>query len=279
MQKIITCLSCLVGLAGNWGCSKSDALRIAGSSTVLPIVSRAAEEFRLEHPDVNIFVNSGGSGVGINQVGEGKIAIGMASRGITPSEKASYPETNFFVHGIGKDAVVPVVSSEIYDAGVRSLTLEQIAGIYLGEISNWRAVGGPEREILVIDKEKSRGTRHVFMQTVLGDEKAEAPGADLVLGSNNEEQTAIVQSDAAIGMLSHAWLNDEVKGLAIMMSDNRVVEPSLENITGGAFPITRDLFLITNGTARGTAKDFIDFILSPNGQKIIESSGYVRVVQ
>ncbi len=175
--------------------------------------------------------------------------------------------------------MVPVISSEIYQAGITALSLQQIGRIYLGEINNWKQLGGPDKDILVIDKEASRGTRHVFMQAVLGDKGAVAPGADLVLGANNEEQTAIAQSDAAIGMLSHAWLNDEVKGLAILLMDGQRIEPTLENIKNGTFPITRDLLLVTNGEPQGQIKDFIDFILSDAGQKIVTESGYVRLQQ
>lgn len=260
-----------------FSCSKKEAIHIAGSTTVLPAVSRGAEQFKLKHPNVNIIVNAGGSGVGINQLGEEKLDIGMASRDITPTEINKYPDVHFVTHAIGKDAVVPVVSSEVYDAGVQALTLDQIGRIYKGEISNWKEVGGPDKDILAVDKEKSRGTRHVFMKAVLGDKEAEAPGADLVLGSNNEEQTAIVQSDAAIGMLSNAWLNDDVKGLSVILPDGSIVAPTLENITNGTFPITRDLLLITNGEAKGTTKVFIDFMLSDEGQKIVKDAGYVSI--
>ncbi len=266
-----------VGL--NTGCSEKASIHVGGSSTVLPVVSRAAEMFTMRHGDIQIIVNAGGSGVGINQVGEGKIEIGMTSRDITAIERAKYPHTTFVTHSIGKDAVVPVVSSEVYAAGVRALSLAEIGQIYRAEITNWRQVGGPDREILVIDKEKSRGTRHVFMQAVLGDKEAAAPGADLVVGSNNEEQTALVQSDAAIGMLSNGWLNDDVKGLAIEMPGGGLVEPTLENIRSGRFPITRDLLLITNGKPEGTVKRFIDFVLSAEGQNIVEAAGYVSILR
>jgi phosphate transport system substrate-binding protein len=261
------------------GCSKKkENIQVAGSSTVLPVVSKAAEKFK-EIYGINIIVNAGGSGVGVNQIGEENIDIGMASRDITEAERVRYPNTKLMSHSIGKDAVVPVVSSEIYDSGVQALTLEQIGKIYKGEISNWKMLGGPDRNILVIDKEGSRGTRHVFMEVVLGDKEAKAAGADLVLGSNNEEQTALVQSNTAIGMLSNAWLNKDIKGLSITMADNSVVEPTLENIINGKFPITRNLLLITNGKPEGKIKAFIDFILSPQGQKLVTESGYVSLVK
>lgn len=121
---------------------KKETIMVSGSTTVLPIVSKAAEQFRLTHPDVNIVVNPGGSGVGINLLGGKKIRIGMASRNITRNEIEKYPDVHFITHSIGKDAVVPVTSSEIYNAGVTALAIEQIAGIYRGEIKNWKDVGG-----------------------------------------------------------------------------------------------------------------------------------------
>ena len=260
-------------------CNKKEAVNIAGSTTVLPIISVAAENFRKSNPNINIVVNEGGSGVGVNQLGEGKLDIGMVSRDITSEEIAQYPEVSFNPISIGKDAVVPVISSEIYNAGLTSLTLAEIAKIYRGEIQNWQELGGPDKEILVIDKEASRGTRHVFMEIVLGDKEAVANGADLVLGSNNEEQTAIVQSDAAIGMLSNAWLNNDVKGLSIKIDSGEIIEPTLKNILNNQFPITRDLLIVTNGQPKGTVKAFIDYLLSDEGQKIVEDSGYVRINQ
>ncbi len=256
--------------------SETETVRVAGSTTVLPIVSQAAEQFT-DSTGIAIIVNAGGSGVGINYLGNGQIDIGMASREITESEIEQYPDVQFVRHTVAKDAVVPVVSSEIYQAGVHALSLQQIGQIYLGKITNWSQLGGPDKEILVIDKEKSRGTRHVFMQAVLGDREAVAPGADLVLGANNEEQTAISQSDAAIGMLSQAWLNDDVKGLAIVLENGQVIEPSLDNIAAGRFPISRDLLLVSNGQPEGAQKAFIDYVLSDSGQKIVAGLGYVRL--
>ncbi len=256
---------------------KKEIIMVSGSTTVLPVVSKAAEQFRLRHPNVNIVVNAGGSGVGINLLGEKKIEIGMISREIIPKETGAYTHVRFTMHPIGKDAVVPVVSSEVYNGGVKALAIEQIAEIYKGKIKNWKELGGPDREILVVDKEKSRGTRHVFMKIIMGDKEAGAPGADLVLGSNNEEQTALVQSDSAIGMLSNAWLNSDVKGLSIILNDGEIIAPSLENIINGKFPITRDLLLVTNGGPLGEVKEFINFIKGPDGQKIVEQAGYVSL--
>ncbi|WP_306251649.1 PstS family phosphate ABC transporter substrate-binding protein [Parvularcula sp. IMCC14364] len=261
------------------GCSRSvsENVTVSGSSTVLPVISRAAEEYSLQTPGVRVIVNAGGSGVGITQLGEGQTDIGMISRDISQTEQAKFPDADFTTYVIGRDAVVPVVSSEIYETGVTALTIEQIAAIYRGQITNWRDVGGPDTEILVIDKEASRGTRQVFMEAVMGDKNAEAPGAKLVLGSNNEEQTALTQSNAAIGMLSQAWLNRDVKGLAITLSDGSSIEPDLESIRAGKYPIARDLLLVSRSDLSEPSKAFIEYVLSAEGQQLVEDAGYIKV--
>jgi len=259
-------------------CSQNETLHIGGSSTVLPIISDVAERFNGLNPELRLMVNAGGSGVAINQVAEGKIQIGMISRPLTDEEIARYPNTNFIKHAIARDAVVPVVSKNVFEDGVESLNTEQIRKIYAGEIKNWSEVGGPDREILVIDKERSRGTRHIFMQIIAGNPETDAPGADLVLGANNELQTAITQSRSAIGMLSHAWLNEEILGLSVITENGEEIAPTSENIQNGRFPIIRNMELLTNGQS-GPALEFIEYILSEEGQKIIEEAGYARVVQ
>jgi len=276
MHSISKTLLGLCTLALLTACNASDHLSISGSTTVLPAVSKTAESFHMETGQV-VVVNAGGSGSGFNQLAEGQTDIGMMSRDITAEEKAQFPNITFTPIAIGRDAVAPVISSEIYEAGVESLTLTEIAAIYRGEIDNWSYVGGPDKAIFVIDKESSSGTRQTFMKVVMGNAKASAPGADLVIGSNNEEQTAITQSDSAIGMLSHAWFNDDVKGISIERADGTFIAPTLDEIRSGSFPITRDLNIVVRNDISPKAQEFIDYLLGDSGQSFVASSGYIPV--
>jgi phosphate transport system substrate-binding protein len=286
MQKSFPIFSCAMVLwvlaevlGAPAGHAKEPVLRITvvGSTTVLPIATRAAEQFvEKKNGAVSITVNGGGSGVGIQSAGSGRADIGMASRAITPRERKRFKNHGLRALAVGRDAVACVVSSEVYAAGVRALSKKQIGDIYLGKITNWQEVGGPDRKIVVIDKERHRGTRHVFMKYVFGNENARAPGTRLVTGSNNEEQTKIAQSDSAIGMLSLAWINDDVVGVGIQEGDD-IIEPTLENVGRNRFPIARDLSLVIAGEPQGMVKEFVDFIMSPEGQKIVTESGYTPV--
>jgi ABC-type phosphate transport system substrate-binding protein len=194
----------------------SPKIQIVGSTTALPNASRATErfekfkkieKFKSSHR-LRILVNAGGSGVGIHSVARGRSDIGMASREISPSERKRFEGSRLKVHTVGVDAVACVISSEVYDAGIRDLTRQKILDIYLGKIRNWSEVGGPDRKIVVVDKERHRGTRHVFMSFIFGNPTAKTPGTILVTGSNNEEQTKIAQSDSAITYGSMKVIDD-----------------------------------------------------------------------
>jgi phosphate transport system substrate-binding protein len=260
----------------------SPKIEIVGSTTVLPIASRAAEKFekveRIEKFNsshrLRILVNAGGSGVGIHSVARGRSDIGMASREISLSERKRFEGSHLKVHTVGVDAVACVISSEIYDAGIHDLTRQEIRNIYLGKIKNWKEVGGPDRKIVVVDKERHRGTRHVFMKFIFGNPIAKTPGTVLVTGSNNEEQAKIAQSDSAIGMLSYAWINDEVRAIGIRDKKN-ITNPTRETIRKGYYPIVRNLSFITAGEPTGEIKAFLEFLKSPEGQQVVEESGYI----
>ena len=256
--------------------SNNRKIYVAGSTTVLPIVARAAQLFKEKQPNIIITVNAGGSGVGFNSVTDRRVDIGLMSRDISPAERKKITNLDIKVFTIAHDGVACVVSSEIFHAGVTSLTREEIRDIYLGRKKNWKEFGGPDRPVLVIDKERHRGTRHAFMGYIMGNAKARAPGVRLVTGSNNEEQAKIAQSNAAIGMLSHAWTNKDVVGIGIREGD-KTQFPTLENILSNNYPISRNLNLVTVGEPAGSIKSFINFILGPQGRKIIEDSGYVAV--
>ncbi len=269
-MKFLACIVAVLPLwgGGAWAASQqTDRLLVVGSTTVLPAVSLAAEVFNKRSPG-SVTVNPGGSGVGVNSVGQGRASIGMVSREISPEEQRRFAGARLTVHVIGYDRVACVVSSEIHAAGVKALTRGEIRRIYLGEIKNWKQVGGPDREIVVVDKERHRGTRHAFMQYVFGDATARAPAARLVTGSNNEEQAKIAASDAAIGMLSLAWVNADVKAVGLKEGE-AVLMPE-----DPAYPIVRPLALVTAGEAGGFAREFISYLLGPEGQKIVAGLGY-----
>ncbi len=253
----------------------AETLHAVGSSTLLPVVSEAAKHYHRIHPDVTITVSGGGSGVGVAAMISGSADFGMTSRELRTEEEQRLKDRIELVT-IAHDAVAVMVSKPVFMAGVRALTLEQIAAIYRGRIRNWKGVGGPDRPILVIDKEAGRGTRHVFAKAVLGDAGARAPGAVVVAGSNNEMQALVGRSDSAIGILSSAWGSDSVRALAIRTRQGEI-SPTPDNIVSGRYPIGRKLVLLLPRNASASARDFVAFLLSPEGQAIVEEVGYVPI--
>jgi phosphate transport system substrate-binding protein len=259
-------------------CSPAQAdetLHAAGSTTVMPVISDAATAYHKAHPDVTITVSGGGSGVGIASIIQGMAQIGMASREATPEEQAKL-DGRIDNIVIARDAVAVVVSKAVYHGGVTHLSLAQIAGIYRGKITNWKQLGGPDARILAIDKEASRGTRHVFAEAVLGSAHARAPGASLIAGSNNEEQAIVAHSDQAIGMLSNAWLNDRVRGIGVDV-DSKSIQPTIDHVRDGSYPISRGLHVLLPRNASPATRSFVQFLLSDEGQDIVKKVGYLSI--
>ena len=258
---------------------KKEQIFIAGSSAVFPIVNQMIQGFvnenKLIAPPI---INGGDSSYGFYYVASKKIDIAMMARDISVEEKEQFSGVNFVVTTIAYDAVVPVVSPEIYNAGVRVLTKLQLRGIYSGGIKNWKQIGGPDKEIIVCDTESKQEVRQTFMKSIFGDAKAKANGADKIINSHDERQRAIIQSDRAIGILSLAGLNKGVRPVALKV-DGQVYQATRQSLRNRIFPITRVLNLVTNGEPKSDIKRFIDFVLSSASQRAINKLGYIAVSQ
>ena len=255
-------------------CKPSKAIKISGSTTIIPIVEQAISHYKLKNQDALIQIQAGGSGVGLTSVANYSVDIGMMSRDISKRELELLKSVQFKQTIIGYDAVSVAVSKEVYQSGIKQLTKSQIRKIYEGKITNWSELGGFDKKILCIDKELGRGTRHSFMKYVFGDAYAKTPGADIVSGSNNEELSHLSNSDNAIGMLSFAWLNEDVIGIGLEDDSANVIQPTIQNVVNGSYPISRDLVLVTTEKSKESSLQFVDFILSKEGQKIVKKLGF-----
>ena len=244
-------------------------LSVTGSTTVLPIVQIAADEYMDMYGDVNIVISGGGSSVGVKSAGEKTADIGMASRDVKDSEKANYPALNSIV--IAKDGIALIVHPS---NSVNSLTVEEIKAIYKGKYTNWSELGGENMEIVVIGRDSASGTREFFFEHVMNRE--DFVTTMLEKNSNGAIKQTVSQTPGAIGYVGLGYLDETVKVLPVKKGTT-AVEPTIANIQNGSYPIARSLYLLVNGEPEGLIKDFIDFILSPEGQEIVKEEGFVPV--
>jgi phosphate transport system substrate-binding protein len=253
-------------------------LRINGSTTVNPVVVEAAEILRAEKK-ATIFVDTqGGSSGGIAALGEGRAEIGMISRDLEPDDATKFPKVHFQATRIGTDALALVVSKDVWDGGVHVLSRQQVQGIYEGTISNWKAVGGPDRRIVFFNKEPGRGTWEAFAKWLYGDPKKAPDVSHPEVGANEEGRNKVASTPGSISQLSAAWADQKtVFAVAIRRLDGKVVAPTLATIADGSYPIARPLQVVTDGPPKGLAKEMIDLLLSPRGQALVEKNGYLKV--
>jgi phosphate transport system substrate-binding protein len=243
---------------------------VTGSTTVLLLGEAAAEIFNAQQNDCQVTVNGVGTGAGIADIGEGRSNIAMASREVTADEKSKYGD-KFRQFDIGYDGVVITVSKAVYDAGIKELTAEKVKKIYAGEIKNWKELGGPDEEIIVIARESGSGTRDTFNEDIMGDKKAETPGVSTTAMGSSEVKKAIVGSDNAIGYLGFSYT--ESGNIGIIALDG--VLPSMQTIKDASYKLHRHLYLYTFGEPSPCAKKFIDFVTSTEGQEVAEENGFI----
>jgi phosphate transport system substrate-binding protein len=245
------------------------SITVTGSTTVLPIAQGAAESYMDDHADADIKVSGGGSGVGIQAIGEGTADIGMSSRELSGDEMAKYPELR--VTRIADDGIAIIVNPA---NTVNSLSLPQIKAIYQADITNWKEVGGPDQAIVIIGRDSASGTRSFFTEMVL--EKEDAAPIMLEKNSNGAVTQTVAQTPGAIGYVSIGYLDRTVKGLDLMVNGNPIT-PTVANVKNGQYPISRPLIMITQGSPQGLAKSYLEFIISPAGQQIVADEGYVTL--
>ena len=257
------------------GEAREQRVTISGSSTVMPLAELSAEEFNLLQDNYHVSVTSGGTGVGIVDVAEGRSDIAMASREIQLVERQRYETSDekFMVIPVGFDAICLVVSSDIYDSGVTTLTKDELKQIYAGDITNWEELGGPNTEIFVIGRKPGSGTRDTFDETIMGSREAETPGTIIEAADSSEVKTAIRGSDNAIGYVGYSYV---MKGdMNVVSLDG--VQPTIKNIKNGTYTLARKLYFITMGEPKPGAKAFIDYVLSPEGQRIAIENGFIPI--
>lgn len=245
------------------GCGKSPtgflggSILIAGSTSVQPLSEELAMEFMNKFPNVKINVVGGGSGAGIKAVQEGACDIGASSRELKAEEK----NVKEFV--IAKDAIAVIVNPA---NTVSDLTLEQIKDVFSGKVINWKDLGGEDSPITVVIREEGSGTREAFEEIVLG-KGTKFTDQAIIHNSTGAIRTAVAQTPNAIGFISFGALNGEVKVLKI---DG--VELTKENVLNGSYKLARPFIYLTKKEPEGLTKQFIDFVLSSEGQKIIEKN-------
>jgi len=258
---------------------QKQSIKVSGSTTVLPIAQKAAEAYMATHPNADIQISGGGSGVGIQQSGEKTVDIGMSSRDLKATENTKYP--NLVKHIVAKDGIALVVNPKNEIRGIQAAT---VADIYTGKITLWTQVPGAHvpdtnNQIVVIGRDSASGTREFFDTHANGILKGTPPTKSMLeKNSNGAVAQTITQTPGAIGYVSIGFVTGDVKALPVWYNDSSAaVAPTRENVLSGAYPINRELFMFTNSQPSGLVADFIGFIRSPEGQKIVEEEGFVRI--
>lgn len=259
----------------------SGYIQIKGSDTMVNLGQAWAEEFSRQHPGVSVAVTGGGSGTGFSALISGTCDIAEASRTIKEKEIQMARQKGFepYEVEVALDGLAIVVSNK---NPVEKLTIDQLADIFTGRITNWKQVGGPDMEIVILSREVNSGTHIYLKEHVLrkGDSKSQEEFSPMALLMPSSQAIAdeVAQNPNAIGYYGIGYVTQDQKTLAVAADDNsEFVSPTLEMIKTGKYPISRPLLMYFKGSPEGVHKLFLDFVLSSQGQKIVENLDFVPI--
>ena len=270
MKRIILFFSALALV-----CSTATAQKMKGSDTVLPLAQKEAENYLKKNPSASVTVTGGGSGVGISSLIENTTDIAMASRKMKFDEKIK-------MQNGGKSPVEKVVA---YDAlavivnpanKVSQLTRQQLEDIFTGKITNWKEVGGADMKIVVYSRETSSGTYEFFKEHILKNKNYMS--GILSMPATGAIIQSVAQTPGAIGYVGLAYLNSDVKALKVSYDGKTFVTPSYENSKNKTYPVIRPLYFYYTKANEAKVKPFVDYVLSPEGQKTVKSIGYIDIL-
>jgi len=277
-------LAALVACGGSGGQARPQAAASAyiqnkGSDTLVNLALAWAEKYQAENPAVSISVTGGGSGTGIAALINGTVDLANASRKIEPGEasqlKAKGKDPVEFI--VARDAIAVIVNPT---NPVSQLTLQQISDIYSGKINNWSQVGGKDLPVVRLSREVNSGTHVYFRDTVIrlgqkGNTTLFATDT-LLLPSSEGIVSELRQNPDAIGYDGLGYVPKDLKVIAVAKDANSpYVLPSAKTANNKTYAIARDLYMYTAGQPSGAIKKYLDWILTPEAQQIVEQLGFV----
>ena len=250
-------------------------ITLKGSDTMVILAQRWAEIYMSKHQGTTVQVTGGGSGVGISALINGTTDICNASRPMKNSEREKLQQ-KYNSPGVEIKVAKDGLSLYLNDANpVKNLSLEQIKNIYTGKLTNWKEVGGKDKKIIVYGRENSSGTYVYLKDNVLD-------GADFVSSMQSLPGTAaivnaVVKDKNAIGFGGAAYAKGIKYAKVKKDANSPAYEPTEANIKSGVYPIARYLYMYTKSKPTGATKEFIDWVLSSEGQKVVKNVGYFSV--
>ncbi|MCC5910429.1 MAG: PstS family phosphate ABC transporter substrate-binding protein [Clostridiaceae bacterium] len=253
----------------------SRMIQVRGSDTMVNLGQQWAEAFMDKYPEAQIAVTGGGSGTGIAAIINGTADMAQSSRKMRDAEMQQARDNGFeleeFIVGLDGLAVATHASNDI-----EALTMEELKGIFTGTITNWKEVGGHDAPISVMSRESNSGTHVYFKENVMDDE--EFHPNTMLMPSTQAIVEGLMQDENAIGYLGLGYASDEINVLSVKMdADSDAVYPTDANVSSGAYPIARPLFVYTAGKPEGVMELYIDFIFAREGQDIVDSIGFYSI--
>jgi len=252
-------------------------VRAIGAVSVALPLSEATPILKAEKK-IQLLMRAGPSGTGLDALGDRFVDIALCSREVTSIDRAGYPQIQFTEIPLGVQVVAMAVSRDVWEGGVRSLSADQVRGIYEGNIKNWKEVGGPDQKIRVFMSEQGKGQWEIFVQWLYGEIKKAPIWKGESVKEILETRNMLDFITGSFALIPPSFVNNRtIYALAIQGDSGAPVEPTLANVLLEKYPMSRPLLLVTDNKPTGPVKVVIDFMVSERGQALVKKFGYVTL--
>lgn len=282
LRKLFLSLGMVIFFSIAFAADKN-SIQVKGSDTMVNLGQAWAEKYMEENSADFVAVTGGGSGTGLSSLISGSCDIAMSSRNIKDKEIALAKQKGINPNEIkvALDGLAVVVNPK---NPVSKLTLAQLRDIFTGKITNWKELGGVDSMITILSREVNSGTHVYFKEHVLrrndANSKEEFVASSLMLPSSQAIADEVAGNSSAIGYYGMGYISPKQKAILVAKDDKSEYEaPTEANVINGKYPISRPLFLYTNGEPQGLVKKFVDFVLSKEGQRIVSKTDFVALIK
>jgi len=255
----------------------AEEVKVMGSSIVQPPVSDVAKRLRKEQGlEIDISV-SGGIGAGLAALANGNATLVMMARELQPEDRATYPGVMLTQDKLGYQVAALCVSADVWNSGIHKLSAEQVRGIYEGVIKNWKELGGADQKITFFNWEEGLGMWELLSTWLYGSTSRSPKGKFTSVESNEEARNAVEFTKGSIGVMSPKMASADTVYPISLSQGGLPIEPTHKNVVSGDYSLSRPLVIVYDDRPRGSAKLFVDYLLSPLGQECFSKRGFFTV--
>jgi phosphate transport system substrate-binding protein len=278
MRKILPLFLGILYLCLSQAMAKPPEINVVVPPLMLDYMVSSTKEFQKKIPKFQISISTLESVQVLKSLATNQANIGIVTHELKSSDLTEYASLKLKTLSLARDAIIPIVSFDVFMTGIRSLSLNSLEKIYKGQITNWETLGGSSQTISVFDLPTDDSARDLFHGVIFDGHKFETTGVTKTFANEKDLAGAVGLSTSAISYASMSLTNIKTRGIGLRYNGNSILFPTPENILSRDYPLTRDITIIICGNQNQATTEFLNFLVGPEGKKRIQDAKFIPLI-